>query len=349
LFKCETKDRKKPIDIAAEYGNINVFKDVFEKYFGDMQEFPKINTKESTATLINAAVSHRDNEILSFLKEQHNHLLHPHRNILHFACRQLHGHKMISHLIDDKSIMYQDKKTGSSPLMVAVQHRRLECVTELLKSNVASKEEAIHLVSPVTLRTVFHICAEVKTEDITLVLCQPRYLSTLLVLAADLQGDTPLHICAKVGNAHMTKILLDYIENNSSSIYTEVIPHSATRRTMTNLDANGRVPSKPTPTKLHTTTQQTSNVSLLDTMLLKKNKNKYIPLHVAIYYGNFNVIETIFFHLKSFSHSNLLETIINARDDQKRTSLHMAAEKGEEVINFEIYINEFFQHESILV
>jgi ankyrin repeat protein len=347
LFECKTKDKKKPIDIAAEYGNIDIF-----QYLFDMHEFQKINSKESTATLINAAVSHRENEVLSFLKEQYNHLLHRHLNTLHFACRQLHGHKMISHLIDEKSIMYQDKKTGSSPLMVAVQHRQLECVTELLKSNVASKEEAIHLVSPITLRNVFHICAEVNREDITSALCQsqPCYLSTLLVLAADLQGDTPLHICAKVGNTHMTKILLDYIENNSSSIYTEVIPHSATRRTMTNLDANGRVPSKPTPTKMHTTnTRQTSNMSLLDTMLLKKNKNKYIPLHVAIYYGNFDVIETIFFHLKSFSHLNLLETIIKARDDQKRTSLHMAAEKGEEVINFEIYINESFQHESILV
>ncbi len=317
LFDCKTKDKKKPIDIAAEYGNIDVLKHLF-----DIKEFRKIDEKEGAVALINAAVCHRENEVLSFIKRQHNHLLHRHLNTLHFACRQLHGHKKIFHLIDEKSIMYQDKKTGSSPLMVAVQHRQFECVKQLLDDK-ACTPHVIQLVSSITLRTVFHVCAEVNQDEITEILCQPKYLSTLLVLAADLQGDTPLHICAKVGNAYMTKILIDYIKNNSSSSFTttEVTPHTTTHRSMTNLDTNGRVPLKPSSTKTHITTQQSPVMGNVESMLIKKNKNKYTPLHVAIYFGNYNVIEEM------IPDSTL--SVINAYDDQKRTSLHMAAEKGQ--------------------
>ena len=217
--------------------------------------------------------------------------------------------------------MYQDKQTGFSPLMVAAQHRQVECVKQLL-SHPACTQEAVHLVSSVTLRTVYHICAEVKQDEMTKELCQPRYLSSLLVMAPDIQGDTPLHICAQVGNAYMAKLLLDYIENNFSS--REVTPHTTTttaHRSMTNLDVNGLVPSKPSRSKIHTTNQQTRATEYVHRTLMKKNKNKYTPLHVAISYGNLNVIEKML----QYSHPS----VINAFDDQMRTSLHMAAEKGE--------------------
>jgi ankyrin repeat protein len=322
LFDYETIDKKRPIDIAAEYGNLDILKHLF-----DLKEFRKIDEKKSTAALINAAVSHRESEVLYFLKRQHQHLLHRHLNTLHFACRQLHGHKMVSHLIDEKTIMYQDKKTGSSSLMVAVQHRQTECVKQLL-SHEACTQEAIQLVSSVTLRTVFHICAEVNHDEITTELCKPPYLSSLLVRAADLQGDTPLHICAKVGNACMSKLLLDYIKNNSSS--SEVTLHSTTHRSITNLDGNSRVPSKPATSKMHTTNHQTSTIGHIQKMLIKKNKKKYTPLHEAIYNGNLNVIQEML-HYSDLS-------VINAYDDQKRTSLHMAAEKGEKVINHRHFV-----------
>jgi ankyrin len=300
LFDCKTRDKKRPIDIAAEYGNLDVLKHLF-----DIDEFRQLDEKKGTAALINAAICHRESEVLSFLKRQHEHVFSHHLNTLHLACRQLHGHKMVSHLINKDSIMYQDKQTGNSPLMVAVQHHQIECVKELL-SHKAYTQEAIQLVSPVTLRTVFHICAEVNEERITRELCQPRYLSSLLVLAADISGDTPLHICAKVGNVYMSKLLLDYINNISSSV--ETISHSTTYRSMTNLDATGHV----------------------YTILNKKNKNKHTPLHVAIYNENLNIIHEI------LNYSD--PSVINACDDQKRTSLHMAAEKGEKVINYNIHV-----------
>jgi ankyrin repeat protein len=244
---------------------------------------------------------------------------------------------MVSHLINEKSMMYQDKKTGSSPLMVAVQHRQFECVKQLL-GHEACTPHVIQLVSYVTLRTVFHICAEVNQDDITKELCQTKYLSTLLVLAADLQGDTPLHICAKVGNACMTKILIDYIKRNSSSFTTtEVTPHTTTHRSMTNLDTNGRVTSKPSPTITQITTQQSPVMGNVKSMLIKKNKNKYTPLHVAIYFGNYNVIEEMI--------PSLTLSVINEYDDQKRTSLHMAAEKGQHFSQLNKYGNIGFKSE----
>ena len=228
---------------------------------------------------------------------------------------------MVSHLINEKSIMYQDTKTGSSPLMVAIQHRQLECVKQLL-FHKACTEHVIQLVNPISLRTVFHICAQVNQDEITNELCQPKYLSTLLVFANDLQGDTPLHICAKVGNTYMAKRLLDYIKTTSPSTSIEVTSHTTTTtyRSMSNLDANGRVPTKSPPTKIHVTTQESPMMTNIVSMLSERNKSKYTPLHVAIYYGNFNVIQEILLY------STL--NIINACDDQNRTSLHMAAEKG---------------------
>lgn len=273
--------------------------------------------------MINAAVRHHENKVLSFLKQQHQHIAHHHFHTLHFACRQLHGYKMVSHLINQQTIKYQDKQTGSTPLMVALQHRQIECVKELLYHQDCTSQ-IIHLVSPITLRTVFHICAEINQNEITELLCQPQYLSNLLVLAVDIQGDTPLHICAKVDNAHMTKILLNYIQKNSSTDNTtKISPHSTTieHRSMTNLDANGRVPTKSFPQKMiNNNNKEISQIEPIRKILMKKNKNKYTSLHVAIYNGSLNVIEEILDYVD--------KNMIDAFDDQKRTSLHMAAEKG---------------------
>jgi ankyrin repeat protein len=321
LFECETRDKKRPIDTAAEYGNLDIIKHLFE-----IEQFRMINGKDEKkgiTVLINAAVCHRESEVLSFLKRQHEHLLHRRLNTLHFACRQLHGHKMVSHLINKGSIMYQDKQTGCSPLMVAIQHHQIECVKELL-SHKDCTQEAIDLVSSVNLRTVFHICAEVNEKGITKVLCQSRYMTNLMVLGADISGDTPLHICAKVGNVYMTKILIHYIKNIST--LKEIISPTPTSRNMKNLDANSQVTSKLSSDKKTTTNKQIFASGHVYAMLNKRNKNNHTPLHVAIYNGNLNVIKEILNH----SHPS----VVNACDDQKRTSLHMAAEKGEKVINY---------------
>jgi hypothetical protein len=89
---------------------------------------------------------------------------------------------------------------------------------------------------------------------------------------------------------------------------------------MTNLDSSGRVLPKSPPTT--TTAHERVSITMqVDLMLTKKNKSKLTPLHVAIHCGKSLVINEI---LQVANPS-----IIEEYDDQRRTSLHMAAEKGE--------------------
>jgi ankyrin repeat protein len=312
LLDYKTRNNKRPIDVAAEYGNLIVIQRL-------LQIKPlEIQSEEGVAALVQAAARHHQNEVLLFLKKQYQQVLNRHLNTLHFACSQLHGDKMLLHLINPKNIMYQDKQSGFSPLMVAVQHRQLKCIKELLGHNDFTSE-AFELTSSISLSTVLHICAKVNQNDITTAIFDCPYMSISLVVTADVQGDTPLHICAQVGNVYMTQRLLDYMSQNISPVVP--ISHQPTRRTMTNLDSNGRAPSKWSDQKtLNTSSQSTSLNDHVYKMLTKKNKSKLTPLHVAIHYGKVDVIEKMF----KFVHPS----IINEHDDQWRTSLHMAAEKG---------------------
>lgn len=309
LFNCKTLDGMRPLDTAAEYGNLEIVKGLFERSKSQPSDNNTLNI------LISAAVRPREDKVLSYLKDK-NMLIDHHHTTLHFACRQLHGHKLISHLINHASIMYQDKQDGFSPLMVAVKHRQLGCVEELLSHN-AWTEEAFELTSPNSLLTVLHICAEVNEDKITTALMKSRRISSSLIGATDLMGNTALHICAKAGNAYMTQLLL--------FPSTPVVPISKTPpppRSMTNLDSNGRVLQMSTWSTPATVRQEVSANKHVEAMLTKKNKDKLTPLHLAIQSGKLNVIIEM---LKVPNSSS----IINACDDQRRTSLHMAAEKGE--------------------
>jgi ankyrin repeat protein len=214
--------------------------------------------------------------------------------------------------------MHQDKQSGFSPLMVAVQHRQLKFIKELLGHNDFTSE-AFELTSFISLSTVLHICAKVNQNDITEAIFDCPYMSISLAVTADIHGDTPLHICAQVGNVYMTQRLLDYMSQTISPVVP--ISHQPTHRTMTDLDSNGRVPSKPSDQRtLNTSSPSTSLNHHVNKMLTKKNKSKLTPLHVAIHYGKVDVIKEMFRFVQL--------SMINERDDQWRTSLHMAAEKG---------------------
>jgi hypothetical protein len=201
-------------------------------------------------------------------------------------------------------------------LMVAVKHRQLECVKELLSHN-AWTEEAFELTSPKSLLTVLHICAEVNDDNITTALMKFPRISSFLTGATDLMGNTALHICAKAGNVYMTHLLLF-----PSTPVVSVSKAPPPPRSMTNLDSNGRVPQVSTWSTPATDRQQVSVNKHVEAMLTKKNKDKLTPLHLAIHSGKLNVIIEI---LKVANPAS----IINKCDDQRRTSLHMAAEKGE--------------------
>jgi ankyrin repeat protein len=306
LFECKTLDGKTPLHIAVEYGNLQIVKALFQRSNWNRTD------QKSISTLVNAAIFPRQDSVLSFLKNEN--FLVGHHTSLHFACRQLHGHNMISHLVNPQSIMYQDKQDGFSPLMVAVQHRQLKCVKELL-AHQDFTQEAFELISPSSLRTVLHICAEVNQDEITEALFERSHIPDSFLKAADVMGDTALHICARIGNVYMTKRLL--FHSTSVMPFSKPPPY----RSMTNLDANGRIP----PKSLSTTTTTREQV-LVDehvyAMVKKKNKDKLTPLHVAIHYGKLHIIREI---LQVVDPSVIIEEC----DEQRRTSLHMAAEKGE--------------------
>ncbi|CAF1339936.1 unnamed protein product [Rotaria sordida] len=58
-------------------------------------------------------------------------------------------------------------------------------------------------------------------------------------------------------------------------------------------------------------------------LLTKKNKEKLTPLHVAIQAGHLDVINEMLKYADA--------SVITTCDDQQRTSLHMAAAKGEKM------------------
>jgi len=269
------------------------------------------------SALVNGAVFHPNSDVLSFLLDKK--MLIDNHTALLSACRHVHGDKILLPLINSKSIMHQDTQDGFSPLMVAVKHRQLEPVKALLNhENLTS--EAFELSSPRSLRTVLHICAEVNQNEIAEELIKYRYMSSSLVTAADVMGNTALHICAQVGNVYMSQLLLYYMSGSISPVVP--ISYTSTRRTMINLDSNGRVPPKWSVTTATNTILQEAPVNEhVHEMLSIENKSKLTPIHVAINYAKLDAIKIML----SFADPSM---IINQCDDQHRTYLHMAAEKG---------------------
>ncbi|CAM4771714.1 unnamed protein product [Rotaria magnacalcarata] len=313
LFNHETHDKKKPIDIAIEYNDPDVI-----KHFFDLGHIRYVENTKDILTLDEVSTYSPEYEVLSFLKQQYEEVTNGDHSLLSCACRQLHGHKMISHLINPNSIMYRDKKTGLSPLMVAVQHRQLQCIKELL-NNKYFTQEAFELVSNISFRTVLHICTKVHNKEITKSLIDSRFMSTTLAVATDVLGDTPLHTCAQVGNAYMTQLLLDYITNHNSPVTT--CSDSLNLLTMIKRDTERRMPPESSAIRcINATSRYGSTSRHAHAILTKKNKSKLTPLHVAIQAGNLDVINEMLKYADS--------SVVNVFDDQKRTSLHMAAAKG---------------------
>jgi ankyrin repeat protein len=214
LFSCKTYDKKKPIDIAIEYNDPEVI-----KHFFNRRHIQHTADKTDVIIVEEATACSPENSLVSLLEKQYAETINLDHSILYFACHQLHGQKAISHLINPNGIMYRDKQTGLSPLMVAVQHRQLQCVKELLNHRDFT-QEAFELVSNASLRTVLHISTKVHNKEITKALFESRFMSNTLTVAADMLGDTPLHACAQAGNVYMTQLLLSYTTDHSSFLST---------------------------------------------------------------------------------------------------------------------------------
>lgn len=248
-----------------------------------------------------------ENKVLSLLKQQYEQAINHDPSRLSSACHQLHSFKTIVHLINPHSVIYRDEQSGLSPLMIAVQHRQLRCITELL-NNKYFTQEAFDLVSSVSFCTVLHICAKIHHKEIAKVLFNSRFMSNTLAIAANVLGDTPLHTCAQVGNVYMTQLLLGCFTGHNLSMIT----------------SNDFKLPRPLKMINHNTARQMqlepSVIQHAHGLLIKQNKEKLTPLHVAIQAGHLNVINEMLKYADA--------SVVNMCDDQQRTSLHMAAAKG---------------------
>lgn len=304
------------MDVAIEYNDPEVIKDFLDgKYVRD------INAKLDEITLDDTVISSSENKVLSLLKQQYDEVMNHDHSLLYFACRQLHGHQTISHLINPNSIIYQDKQIGLSPLMVAVQCRQVHCVQELL-SNKHFTQEAFNLVNHLTFRTVLHICAKVQNVEITNALFCSRFMTKTLAVATDTLDNTPLHICAQVGNIYMTQMLLGYITNHN--LILSSLSKSQNFHPKINPDYNHRLLTVSSIDSTNSTINDTSYSDLehryTHDMLTKTNKDNLTPLHLAVQAGKLDVLNEMLKYADSF--------VINRCDDQQRNSLHMAAIKG---------------------
>ncbi|CAF1381775.1 unnamed protein product [Adineta ricciae] len=198
-FDKKTDGGKRPIDLAAEYGNLGIV----QKYL--------CKDGQRDSDLMQAALRHSDKTVFDFLLRKETINAQTPERLLHSACRERHGHKSISCFSITNAQLQEQDGAGFTPLMVAVKNRRLECVIALLETGQCD-EKVLNACSSNNRCTVLHICAEILHKEITDNLFQTlvklKNYRDILV-SQDISGDTPLHICAKTGNDHMCEKLLD--------------------------------------------------------------------------------------------------------------------------------------------
>ncbi|CAF3953607.1 unnamed protein product [Rotaria sordida] len=218
--------------------------------------------------------------------------------LLHSVCRQTHGHELISnekisHQLITKSTMTEINTDGFTALMVAVKYGQVECVKKLLNHQYCDKD-VLEMRSVDSDRTVLHICAEVKSNQITDLLLPKAKQFALDLMPVDVMGNTPLHICVQKDNQHMIDPLL-----SDSSI-------SLTVSSITQDKSNRR----------------TENLGGIPKMLKIKNNNGLTAFHEAIENGHYEIVHKILMKV------NYSVQLIEERDQQLRTGLHIAALKA---------------------
>jgi ankyrin repeat protein len=281
--ELKTYDNKRPIDIAAEYGNI----EIVSRYLSEHENSKGIRT------LIRAAIRHRSGTALSYVQSTYHDEDNPgHYQALHYACRQFYGHQSIKHIISMDEMKAYDRN-GYTPLMLAIKHRHVKCLKQLLESDYCTKQVIKISTKSDTKRNVLHICAEVNEKSITDLLlkkCSKLYensKSNELFITTDLMKNTPFHTCAQNGNVDMCEQMIKSYRESNNNRPTE----------------RWRGP----------------------TMWTMTNHNKWTALHGAVQNGYVDIVETMNTQMDAAD----FEEMANIIDEELRSPLHMAAAKGE--------------------
>jgi hypothetical protein len=278
----QTYDHKRPIDIAAEYGHIEIA----------LKYLHKDKNPKGINALVRAAIRHPTGKISSYVKSTYPNEDDPiYYKTLHYACRQFFGHQSIKCVIFKRDMSTYDEN-GYIPLMLAVKHRQVQSVKELLESEYCTKEVMAMSTDDGTKRTVLHICAEANENSITDALLD-KY-STLyknnneLFIKSDVMKNTPFHTCAQKNNSYMCKQLIQYYKPKNNS----------------NATTEGSKESK---------------------MWTMTNHNKMTALHEAIQSGHSEIVKTMHESMEPSDFKRMADII----DEELHTSLHLAAAKGQ--------------------
>ena len=114
----KTYDNKRPIDIAAEYGHIEIA----------LTYLSKNNNTKGINALIRAAIRHRTGNVLTVVQNAYRDEDDSrYYNALHYACRQFYGHQSIESVISKCDMSIFDEN-GYNPLMLAIKHHQVNSV-----------------------------------------------------------------------------------------------------------------------------------------------------------------------------------------------------------------------------
>ena len=272
--------------------------DVLKKYFQDPSS--QINSNDSIHTLIRAAIRHSDRTFLPKSFPQDDQAVQNY--IFQLACRHPDGYKLLinpkTSKIDGifpKILLLQPMSEGEfTPFMIAVKYQHTECVRFLLDMIDADDNEILTKSSVTFERTVFHICAEFANTKITDYLLKKAELCGTNLALPDIMGKIPLHICAEKNNLYMCEKLLAMARNSKQTRVAEVFHYN----------------------------DKSTDSNELPEMLTIRNNNGLTAFHLATEKKHFDMVKRM---IESVSNPKLL---IENRDQQLRTSLHIAALKG---------------------
>ncbi|XP_050796459.1 serine/threonine-protein phosphatase 6 regulatory ankyrin repeat subunit B-like isoform X2 [Gopherus flavomarginatus] len=232
---------------------------------------------------------------------------------MHVAAR--HGNlRMIKALIEEGGELTSQSKAGESPLHIAVQHCHLPVVEEILNYLATEKShaKATACVNQENKagETPLHLAAAVKKDMVHFEEEETKIIAMLMEYDADISRttrlslETPLHYCARVGNAD---VLLEMLKHISASRMQQTINKQAKNDCSPLLVAAERGHTAIVKILL----QHHARVDVFD-------EHGKAALHLAAENGHDQIADVLLWH-KAF---------VNAKSKLGLTPLHLSAQNG---------------------
>ncbi|CAF3917983.1 unnamed protein product [Rotaria sordida] len=196
-----TYDNKRPIDIAAEYGHV----DIVKKYLH------KNENPNSIHTLIRGAIRRRTGSVLDYVRKNYGDEDNSaYRRALHYACRQFYGHQSIKPIISEWEMTTYDIN-GYTPLMVAIKHRRIDA----RKTQQSKNESTMWTMTNHNKWTALHEAIQNGYPEIveTMHANMERVDFEKMADMADEELRTPLHMAAAKGYPDLIKFFATEAQN----------------------------------------------------------------------------------------------------------------------------------------